>query len=149
MSLQLKVSKFLSAYKALTRVLETWFLPLFDLFVRLWIASIFWRSGVLKFQSWETTLTLFTYEYPVPFLAPEVAAFLGTVFELSCPVLLTVGFLTRLAVLPLIAMTLVIQFTYQDNVQHYYWLMLLTYLLLKGPGTLSIDYFLHRKFLAS
>lgn len=44
MSLQLKASKFLSTVKTLTKVLETWFLPVFDLFIRLWIALIFWRS---------------------------------------------------------------------------------------------------------
>lgn len=148
MSLQETAHKILNIYYTLTQALETWLLPLFDLFVRLWIASIFWRSGVLKFQSWETTLTLFTYEHPVPLFSPEAAAFFGTVFELSCPVLLAFGFLTRLAALPLILMTVVIQLNYMHIVEHYYWVILLTYLLLKGPGALSIDYVLRRKFLS-
>lgn len=148
MFLQLKANKFLNGYKTLTRLLEMWFLPIFDLFVRLWLASIFWCSGVLKFQSWENTVTLFTYEHPVPLITPEIAAFFSIVFEISCPILLTLGFLTRLAALPLIAMTLTIQLTYMDLREHYYWLMLLAYLLLKGPGALSIDHFLRRKWLS-
>ncbi|MBI4357217.1 MAG: DoxX family protein [Gammaproteobacteria bacterium] len=144
----LKENRVLGIVNTTIRTLETWFLPLFDLFIRFWISLIFWRSGVLKFQSWDSAVTLFTYEHPVPFLPPEGAAIFSIIFELSCPILLTFGFLTRLAVIPLITMTLVIQFTYMNIVEHYYWLMLLVYLLLKGPGVLSIDYYLRRKFLS-
>jgi putative oxidoreductase len=149
MPLQLKGSRVLGALKTSIQALETWCFPLFDFFIRLWVALIFWRSGSLKIQSWENTVTLFTYEHPVPGLPPEVAAFFSIIFEILCPILLTLGFLTRLAVLPLITMTLVIQFTYQPINEHYYWLMLFVYLFLKGPGMLSVDHLLRRKFLSS
>ncbi len=30
--------------------------PLVDLAVRLWVANVFWKSGMTKFTSWESTL---------------------------------------------------------------------------------------------
>jgi hypothetical protein len=39
--------------------------PLADLAVRLWVANAFFRSGLVKIQSWESTIALFTYEYSV------------------------------------------------------------------------------------
>lgn len=116
------------------------------LIVRLWMAQVFFVSGWLKIMDWETTLALFTYEHPVPLLPPAAAAVTGTAFELLCPVALTLGLLARAATLPLLAMTAVINFTYMDNVQHYYWAMLLGVILFAGPGKWSADYWLSRRF---
>ena len=52
--------------------------PLFDLGIRLWIANIFFKAGLSKIQSWDSTLMLFEYEYEVPLLSPKLAAYLGT-----------------------------------------------------------------------
>ncbi|NTV12307.1 MAG: hypothetical protein HGA47_16295, partial [Zoogloea sp.] len=35
--------------------LEKWVTPLFDLAIRLYVASVFLRSGWLKISDWETT----------------------------------------------------------------------------------------------
>lgn len=120
--------------------------PAMMLAVRLWMAQVFWVSGILKISDWDNTLTLFTYEFPVPFLPPLVAAIFGTTFELVCPILLTLGLATRLATLPLIVMTAVINFTYQEALMHYYWAMLLGIILFYGPGKLSADYYIGKKF---
>lgn len=120
--------------------------PVMMLVLRLWIAHVFWVSGILKVTSWDTTLTLFMYEHPVPFLPVSVAAFLGTGFEVICPVLLALGLGARLATLPLIAMTLVINFTYLEATEHYYWLMLLGAILFNGPGGLSLDAYIRRRY---
>lgn len=122
--------------------------PLVPLAMRLWMASVFWKSGMLKIQDWQTTLLLFTDEHPVPFLPPEVAAFSAVSFELACPVFLVMGFATRIATLPMLAMTAVIQFTYLSDNDHLYWALLLCSLLFTGPGKLSIDYFIRKKCLA-
>ena len=64
-------------------------------------------------------------------LPPEVAAVLGTTFELGMPIFLVLGLGARLAALPLIGMACVIQFVLgannpdYDNVEHFYWLFLL------------------------
>lgn len=128
-----------AALQRLAMWLDRFAAPLHQLFIRLWMAEIFWASGVNKIQSWDTTILLFAEEYKVPLLPPEMAAVLGTATELSMPVLLAFGFCTRLAALPLIAMTLVIQFTYLDKAEHWLWLLALALLVARGAGMLSID----------
>ena len=59
--------------------------PALDLGIRLWVANVFWKSGLTKIQSWDTTLALFEHEYHVPLLSPQLAALLGTATELTFP----------------------------------------------------------------
>jgi len=115
------------------------------LVVRLWIAHVFFASGLVKIADFDTTIALFRDEYAVPVLPPVLAAVMATIFELSCPVLLTLGAATRLATLPLIGMTAVIQLTYDQNIQHAYWAMLLFTLLAFGAGKWSIDSIIKRQ----
>jgi len=119
--------------------------PLVLLLFRLWIAHVFFASGLVKIGDWGNTLSLFKTEYKVPVLPPYFAAVSSTMFELSCPVLLALGLATRAATLPLLAMTAVIQFTYDQNIQHAYWAMLLVAVLAFGPGKLSLDHFIRSK----
>lgn len=118
--------------------------PPYQLFIRLWMAEIFWASGLNKIASWDTTVLLFAEEYKVPLLPPELAAFLGTTTELAMPVLLALGFCARLAALPLIALTLVIQFTYLDKAEHWLWILSLTLTVAYGAGRYSVDHWLRR-----
>jgi NADH dehydrogenase FAD-containing subunit/uncharacterized membrane protein YphA (DoxX/SURF4 family) len=127
-------------------LLDRYAQPLYQLFVRLWMAEIFWASGMSKIASWETTVDLFREEYKVPLLPPELAAYLGTATELGAPVLLALGLGTRFAALPLICMTLVIQFTYLDKLEHFYWMMLLAHIALRGAGAVSLDALIGRRF---
>jgi putative oxidoreductase len=108
--------------------------------MRIWIAAIFWYSGLSKIDDWDTTLFLFEEEYMVPFISATFAAYSATFLELLCPVLLLLGLGTRIAALPLIAMTAVIQFTYLPHEQHYYWGFLLLSLVVFGAGRLSLDH---------
>jgi len=111
--------------------------------VRLWIAEIFLMSGLTKIKSWTTTIALFKDEYKVPFLSPEVAAYMATFAELALPVLLILGLMTPLSALGLIGITLVIEiFIYPDTTEHYYWLLLLGILLTHGGGKFGLDYWL-------
>ena len=98
-------------------------LSLIQLMARVGMAVIFWRSGQAKLANWDLTLQLFANEYRVPVLPPEIAAPLAAAVELSCPVLLVLGLATRLATLPMIGMTLVIQiFVYPMSwVDHLVW----------------------------
>lgn len=123
------ISKIIQIYLSVTKVLEKIALPVLVLFMRLWMAKIFWYSGMTKISNWQSTVFLFREEYKVPFVPPEITACLATSFELACPVLLIFGFATRLATLPLLAMTAVIQFTYLDLIDHRYWAMLLALIL--------------------
>jgi putative oxidoreductase len=113
---------------------------------RVAVAAVFWSSGLTKIASWETAVTLFRDEYMVPVLSPEIAATLGTAFELSCPIFLVLGLATRLATLPLLGMTFVIQvFVYPEYwTQHLMWASVLMFLLTKGPGVFSLDHYIAR-----
>lgn len=116
---------------------------------RFYLAKVFFLSGLTKIQDWSNTLYLFTEEYHVPVISPTLAAGMSTMVELSCPVLLVLGLGTRLAALPMLAMTLVIEFTYLDHETHYYWAMLLGILLCFGAGQFSVDYWVRRKYLSA
>lgn len=139
------MQKIIACYQRITPIFQ----PAGDallLIMRLWMANIFWKSGILKISSWDSTIQLFTYEHPVPFLPPLIAAIFGTFFELVCPILLTLGLGVRFAVLPLLAMTAVIQFTYLEATEHMYWAFLLGAIFCFGAGRLSADHLLARRF---
>ncbi len=120
--------------------------PLVWLAARIAIAKVFFMSGLTKIDNWNTTLALFQDEYQVPLVPVWFAAYSSTFFELTMPVLLVLGLGTRLATLPLLAMTAVIQFTYDQNIQHLYWALLLGLLLVNGPGKLSVDHWIRRRW---
>jgi putative oxidoreductase len=119
-----------------------------EVFFRLGVGLAFWRSGQTKIQSWPTTLALFTDEYKVPVLPPEIAAYMATAVELTAPILLWLGLATRLGAAAMLGMTLVIQiFVYpQSYPTHLLWAGPLLYLVLRGPGTLSIDHLIRKSF---
>jgi putative oxidoreductase len=119
---------------------------LLALIFRIAVAAVFWKSGLTKLPNWDATVFLFAEEYKVPLLPPEVAAYLAVILELSCPVLLVLGLLTRPAAAALLGMTLVIQiFVYPLAwSEHLLWAALLLFLVTRGPGALSLDHWLGR-----
>jgi putative oxidoreductase len=119
---------------------------LLALVFRVGVAAVFWKSGLTKLPNWDATVFLFAEEYKVPLLPPEVAAYMAVILELSCPVLLVLGLLTRPAAAALLGMTLVIQiFVYPLAwSEHLLWAALLLFLLTRGAGVLSLDHWLGR-----
>src|SRR5215471_2145285 len=124
-------------------------LAILQLLLRFSIASVFWHSGMTKVASWDTTIALFRDEYMVPILPPEIAASLAAAAELTCPVLLVAGLATRLATLPMLGMTLVIEvFVYPEQwIEHLMWASILVFILTRGPGALSLDHLIARRLL--
>lgn len=135
-----RLTPFCEAWEDAIAVLSHGFAPLLDLAVRLWLAQIFFVSGVLKTANWDVTVFLYTHEHPVPGLAPATAAVLGTGIELVCPVLLVFGMATRIAAIPLLLTALFLQLTYKELADHCYWMMLLGFLVVRGAGALSLDH---------
>src|SRR5436190_13800049 len=86
--------------------------PLADLGVRLFVAAVFFQSGLTKIANWSSTVSLFANEYAVPLLPPELAAFLGTGVELFFPVLLVFGLGTRFAAFALFVFNIVAVLSY-------------------------------------
>ena len=123
-------------------------LSLIQLAMRIAVGAVFFNSGLLKINSWEFAIKLFEDEYKVPFVDPVWAARLAAFNELTFPVLLVLGLATRLATLPLIGMILVIQtLVYpQAWVDHLLWGSILVFLLSRGPGAISLDALIERRF---
>jgi putative oxidoreductase len=84
---------------------------------------------------------LFQDEYRLPLLPPEIAAYAAATAEHVFPVLLLLGFATRLSALALLVMTLTIQvFVYPAAyATHGVWAAVLLYLLARGGGRYSLD----------
>ena len=94
------------AYRQLVRGLEL-LIPIFDLSVRLYLAHIFWKGGMVKLSSWISTVMLFTMVYDVPVLTPELAAYLATAIELGGSFLLAIGLAGRWAALSLFGLNII------------------------------------------
>jgi putative oxidoreductase len=129
------------------------------------IAAVFWKSGQTKVEGlaidlidgtfqpgWprlaDSTIPLFKSEYHVPLLSPEIAAHMATFAEHFFPLMILIGFATRFSALALLGMTLTIQlFVYPDAYPtHGTWAAVLLYLMTTGPGKLSIDHLIARRF---
>jgi putative oxidoreductase len=119
---------------------------LIALVARVAVFEVFWRSGSAKLDDWAGTLNLFTEEFKVPLLPPELAAQLAAGLELGGSVLVLVGLATRPAVLALIGMVAVIQIFVFPAAwpTHVQWLAFMLILLAKGPGLISMDHAIAR-----
>jgi len=117
--------------------------------LRLAVATIFWNSAMTKLANWDTAVELFADEYRLPLLPPVIAAYIAVSIELSTPVLLVLGLLTRFAALILLGMTTVIEiFVYpQAWPTHIQWAAMLLVLLCRGAGTWSLDHVLTRRLI--
>ena len=118
--------------------------PKLDLLIRLWLAKIFFVSGVLKLTNWRTAVDLATYEYPVRFMSPLAAAYVGVSIEVVGGVLLALGFMTRYAAVPMLILSVVIQFAYKPFDSQLFWIALFGWYAIQGAGPWSIDRLLRR-----
>lgn len=142
-----KITKcIVSFYIKCIKFFECLCMPLLVLFIRIWVGKIFWYSGLTKIATWDLAVYLFRQEYKVPVVSPEIAAYLATGFELSCPILLLFGFMSRIAAIPMLIMTAVIQFTYLDLIDHLYWAICLYVIIFYGPGWISVDAVIRKKY---
>lgn len=137
----------LALYQSAVDLLERWLTPLFDLAIRLYVAEVFFRSGVLKISDWGTTLALFENDYKVPVLPIPVAAAMGTAGELLLPVLLAFGLAGRFGAAGLFVVNLVAVTSFPDisdlgRQDHVLWGALLLVTIFHGPGRISLDHWL-------
>ena len=130
-------------WRMLTRALDA-LQPLAALLARLYVAQVFWLSGLTKLRDWEITVALFTDEYKVPLLSPQLAAAMGTVGELALPVLLVVGLGGRFSALGLFVVNAVAVISLSEIApaalqQHVFWGSLLAGLAIFGLGPWTLD----------
>ncbi|MFT7400769.1 MAG: putative oxidoreductase [Hydrogenophaga sp.] len=129
------------------------------------IAAVFWKSGQTKIEGLaidivsgnftlgiprlsDNAIFLFKEEYKLPFLPPEIGATMAALGEHILPIFILFGLATRLSALGLLGMTMVIQiFVYPDAYPtHGTWAAVLLYLMAHGPGKLSIDAWIARRY---
>jgi len=117
--------------------------------LRLAIATVFWDSAMTHLANWRTTLELFETEYVLPFMPPDLAAYLAVAIELTTPPLLVLGLMTRPAAAVLLGMTSVIEvFVYpQAWPTHIQWAAMMLVLLGRGAGKLSLDWLIRQRLL--
>ncbi|AOV16995.1 hypothetical protein BJI67_07930 [Acidihalobacter aeolianus] len=118
--------------------------PLADLLLRLWVAEVFWRAGMVKIQSMYSTMYMFQHVYHVPLLPPDVAAYMATGIELGFPILLALGLFTRFAAGFLFVYNIIAVISFPalwstGFTDHKVWGLMLLTTLLHGPGILSFD----------
>ena len=101
--------------------------PLAQLAARVYVASVFFRSGLTNLRDWDMTLALFGDEYHVPLLSPTVAG---------------------LSVLNVVAVLSLADISEAALMGHVFWGSLLAAFLLWGPGRFSIDHVLMPKLRA-
>jgi len=132
---------------ALTRGLDL-LQPVALLALRLYVSSVFFRSGLVKVSDWGATLALFHDEYKVPLLPPDVAACVGAFGELAFPVLITLGLAGRFGAAGLFVVNAMAVISYPQLWQfdcpaaiqmHVVWGAILLLLAVFGPGRLSLD----------
>ena len=124
--------------------------PVAALLARLYVAQVFFLSGLTKIRDWDITLALFMDEYKVPLLPPALAAVMGTAGELVLPVLLVLGLGSRFAALGLSVVNVVAVMSLAEIApaalqQHVFWGALLAGIAIYGPGRFSVDQWLVRR----
>ena len=137
------VQRSLNLWDTLTGALDA-LQPLAALLARLYVAQVFFLSGLTKLRDWGTTVALFTDEYHVPLLSPTVAAAMGTAGELVLPVLLVLGLGGRFSALGLFVVNFVAVISLSEIApaafqQHVFWGSLLAALAIFGLGPWSFD----------
>lgn len=129
------------------------------------IAAVFWKSGQTKVEGLaidivsgefslglprlsDSVVALFRDEFRLPLIPPELAAPMAAFAEHLFPLLILIGLATRFSALALLVMTLTIQvFVYPDAYPtHGVWAAVLLTLIAKGPGALSLDCLVKRRF---
>jgi putative oxidoreductase len=129
------------------------------------IAAVFWQSGQTKIEGFTLDLVsgninlgwprlsdsanfLFESEYQLPLISPEVAAPLTAFAEHLFPALILLGLATRFSALALLGMTITIQLLVYPGAYptHGTWAAVLLFLMVYGPGKLSIDHWIAKRF---
>lgn len=129
------------------------------------VSAIFWLSAQTKVDGFALNLVtgdvhlgipqlsassvaLFAQEYRLPLIPPEFAALAAAIGEHVFSMLLLIGLASRFAALALLGMTATIQiFVYPDAYPtHGVWAAVLLFIIARGPGVVSIDHFIARRY---
>jgi putative oxidoreductase len=143
-TLALAVTSTRRAWRGLERGLEYLQAPAL-LAARLYVAWVFFVSGLQSLRDWPATLWLYENCFHVALLPPAAAAVAGTAGEILLPPLLALGLFGRFGALGLSVVNVVALLSYLHALQtpaimfHFIWGILLLLVALWGPGAWSLD----------
>ena len=143
------MKKIINLYNAIFGKAEYLAIPAL-LGARLYVAWVFFKSGLTKIKNWDSTLELFEYEYAVPVLDSVTAAYLATFGELVLPVLLVLGLFARKAAIGLFIVNYIAVLSLEDMPAaaynlHVVWGLMLLAVVIWGAEKLSVDQLLKIK----
>jgi putative oxidoreductase len=148
------IGKLVTLYWTVAAALTRYAEPVLNLFIRVWMANIFFKAGLIRVERWGNQEFMFTDIHPVPGIPASIAAPLVTAAEILLPVMSVLGIFARLPAAGMLVMTMVIQFVVAQtpqgienkigNAEHYIWMILLGYVVLRGPREISADFLLGR-----
>jgi putative oxidoreductase len=118
--------------------------PVALLAARFYVGWAFFSSGLTKLRDWDSTLMLFEYEYQVPILPFELAAYLGTAAEIILPLLLIAGLASRFSALGLFFVNVVAVISLEEIApaafaEHILWGVLLLQVVIFSGGRFALD----------
>lgn len=147
------MNKLIELYQQAVEKMQCYFTPILLLFTRLWVASVFLKSGYLKITTWDSTLYLFEEEYQVPIIPWELAAYLGTAAEIILPILMILGLLTRPTAAALFVFNIMAVVSYPvlwdgGFYDHQLWGAMILMNVVWGAGAISADHFLKKRFIS-
>lgn len=123
------------------------------LFFRIYVGWVFFSSGLWKVNNWEQNLIVFEYEYAVPLLNYETAAYLATFGELVFPVFLVAGLGTRFAAIAISFINIVAVISYYATLAkgaglalHQLYGAMLLACIVWGGGFFSVDRWIKSRF---
>jgi putative oxidoreductase len=145
------MNNLLSLYQSAVDKMLYYFTPVLLLFTRLWVASVFLKSGYLKITTWDSTLYLFEEEYQVPIIPWELAAYLGTAAEIILPIVMILGLLTRPMAAVLFIFNIMAVVSYPalwdgGFYDHQLWGLMILINVVWGAGFFSVDHLLKKRF---
>jgi putative oxidoreductase len=132
-------------------LIEQWGGAILGLGLRAFVGWQFFKSGLVKINDWQATLSLFQEEYMVPLIPNELAAYCGAAGELILPAFLVIGLFSRPAALGLFVVNLMAVISYPQLWSfecpaglndHMYWGIILMVLTVNGVGKFSLDAYL-------
>ena len=125
----------------------------FLLYLRIYVAWVFLKSGMHKIGDWETTLYLFEYEYAVPLLPLRTGRLSGHLRRTGVPDVPDCRFRHAFLRLALTAVNIMAVVSYYATlakgaglVWHYLWAAMLFTNVIYGGGFFSVDHWLKAKF---
>ena len=133
------VNSTLTSLQALGAVAGAWL----DLAIRFWLGKAFLTEAVVS-MAVHVPMTMSIASAIAPTVDHVVASPLGGVIATLCPTLLIIGLCSRIVALPLLFEACALQGSDGPSPLHLYWVVLLGWIIVRGPGTISIDALLSR-----